>query len=128
MKEVSVEEIAKGNNLIALFDGFEIAGTAGANPEKILAFYYPEEHPTNTGIVPAEDLKFHTSWDWLMSVVEKIEAESGGGRYSVMIKENRCWIELNTHFCVVPAQISDTKIKAVWKAVTEYITFKDRSK
>jgi len=62
------------------------------------------------------DLKYHTSWDWLMPVVEKIESLSGT---TVLIKRIGC--EIIMYGKTISKQTSDTKIEAVWLAVIEFI-------
>lgn len=56
-------------------------------------------------------LKYHTSWDWLMQVVEKIESMG------------HC-VDIYNKVCIIPHLkkcIADTKIKAVYAAVTQFI-------
>src|ERR1044072_3730139 len=76
------EEILKGNKLMAEFMGFTV---------------FHKRYPRNHGIgapeaewkdMIVEKAKYHTSWDWLMPVVEKIEKinhitdEADWGTYS----------------------------------------------
>lgn len=58
------EEILEGNKLIAEFMGCEFGHGfwAGAGD-----YFFPGNTAT------ASELKYHSSWDWLMPVVEKIE-------------------------------------------------------
>lgn len=77
------------------------------------------------GKIHPNDLKYHSSWDWLMPVVEKIEqrfidnqdAESG---FSIRIEAYLCVIE-----GMLGNQISegfeDKKILSVWKAIVDFI-------
>lgn len=58
---MSNEEIIEGNKLIATYFGKGIVSTHGVDLE-----YYGTEH------YPMNQIKFHTSWDWLMPVLEKI--------------------------------------------------------
>lgn len=62
-KTMSEQEILKGNKLIAEFLGIEkkIYGETGIT-------YYIDNIPYQLF-----KLKYHSSWDWLMPVVEKIE-------------------------------------------------------
>ena len=57
------EEIIEGNKLIAEFMGYELAGPG-----------FPSGYFVNNDYFHFENLKFHTSWNWLMPVVEKIES------------------------------------------------------
>ena len=77
------------NKLIAEFMGYDIITEA----EK-------DKFPT---VLTTKDVKYHTSWDWLMPVVEKIEMECEG----------------------VPLQLLDcslySEIGEVYQAVVEFI-------
>lgn len=58
MKE---QEIIEGNKLIAEFMGLE------------WKLHLGRRYLYNHAWIPLENLKYHSSWDWLMPVVEKIE-------------------------------------------------------
>lgn len=72
-------------------------------------------------------LKFHTSWDWLMPVVEKIESL---GNYGVEIRHFSCSIyELSFD----PSDLNiesnfDSKIEAVYNAVVQFIQWYNQNK
>ena len=60
-------------------------------------------------------LKFYSSWDWLMPVVQKIESlgyvftiQGGKAEYGEMISETRCFI-------------AENKRSSTYKAVVEFI-------
>ena len=66
--------------------------------------------------------KFDTSWDWLMPVVEKIEAL----KHRVEISHNGCLIEShkdldNARMNSGIGEIEPTKLKATYKAVVKFI-------
>ena len=64
--------------------------------------------------------KFHTSWDWLMPVVENIENLG----YELIITESRCKINHNTDHSIEEAiniDIIGSKIEATYQAVVEFI-------
>ena len=108
----------KDNKLIAEFMG--AVGTPKYNPtewdvyitgcldvdsddEKAQHFYTPDE------------MKYDTSWDWLMPVVQKIESlgyvftiQGGKAEYGEMISETRCFI-------------AEDKLSSTYKAVVEFI-------
>lgn len=71
----------------------------------------------------AEDLKFHSDWNWLMEVVEKIESLG----YQVVIEKNNCNIVNWEYTQVIDPKFysrvvrSATKIEAVYSAVVEFI-------
>lgn len=75
------------------------------------------------GMLTVSDLKYHSSWDWLMPVVEKISgiAESA---YYTEANENelyaKCGEVMSTHVCV--------SIETLWKRVVEFITWYNKTK
>lgn len=73
------EQIVESNKMIADFMGM------GAQ-------FHLVEHPDTGEYVEAQ---FHSSWDWLMPVVEKIETLKSelGGKYGVYIVSNGCCIQ-----------------------------------
>ncbi len=67
-----------------------------------------------------EELMFHTSWDWLMPVVEKIECthDDKGDCFNVMMEAFECTISgLGLTLCLN----GHTKMDATYKAVVEFI-------
>lgn len=73
-------------------------------------------------------LKFHTSWDWLMPVVEKIESMNDG---NVTIYYKRCEIlyEYDEDTGVYNyGYKGKTKIDAVYGAVTHFIQWYNENK
>lgn len=78
---------------------------------------------------------YHSSWDWLMPVVEKIEKihNDHHGYFGVYISSNQCTIQgtklnlalKNPEYGFVYLSdtnaIFDTKIKSTWFAVVEFI-------
>ena len=107
---MTLEEIIEGNKLIAEFYG-DISGITS----------YPDER-----------YEFHSSWDWLMSVVEKIESimDVYHGRFGVHIVSNDCTIQ-STRFRPdkkIPDPphyfnyiTLDTKIESTWLMVVRFI-------
>jgi hypothetical protein len=71
-------------------------------------------------------LPYHTSWDWLMPVVEKIE---GIGDYHVSIGMFSCYVSEGVFIdeWVHIESDSDSKIKAVWLAVIEFIKWHNQN-
>jgi hypothetical protein len=61
-----------------------------------------------------EDLKYHSSWDWLMPVVEKIENTED---VSVVIENDNAYIQGVFNFSV----FEDTKLKSVYSVVIKFI-------
>jgi len=78
------------------------------------------------GVAPirVDGLKFHTSWDCLMTVVEKIEnLEAGRGVYLVRIEGNYCSISIHdeTEWLICESDLARTRIDAVWQTVIKFI-------
>jgi len=81
--------------------------------------------PKGNEVVPIELMEYHTSWDWLMSVVDKIESDE---RFDVNVLQYGTIISSNTkergHIEIVNnvANISfDSKIDHTYQAVVEFI-------
>ena len=89
------EEIIEGNKLIAEFMGCykDKEESEQYTMDKMHIFY--AKHNSNlcsTRMVALpEDMLYHISWDWLMSVVEKIESTDPLGGI-VMIQQGMCRI------------------------------------
>lgn len=108
-----------GNIEIAIFMGAEITSckTPGIEYEYVFYSGFPlfskgtrslKKYPYS-----AETLEYHTSWDWLMEVVEKIE-EFGGDENEFDIFGN-C-VQLGDK-----SFLGTNKIDAVWKSVIDYL-------
>ena len=90
--------------------------------------YQGIEDPDGNDLLHPSEMKFHSSWDWLMPVVEKIDnirlQDKKGYAQSVdfSIFSNICTIETGgyTSFTICTI-IKDTKIEAVWTACVEFI-------
>lgn len=67
-------------------------------------------------------LQYHSSWDWLMPVVEKIEAIEDSDNYEVDIFGNCCQIGISEN------AIGETKIEATWNAVILFIQWYNQNK
>jgi hypothetical protein len=114
------------------------------NGNKLIAEFLESWY--DTGLEPAyfvknneayglEDLIFHESWDWLMSVVEKIESihDDFHGYFGCHIISNGCTISgtklkpgvVNAYFDQI---YSDTKIQSVWQAVVGFIKWYNKEK
>lgn len=99
------QEILDGNKLIAEFMGYPIS--------KVELGFTSKEAKT-----VMRRLEYHTSWDWLMPVVEKIE-EFG---YAIDICQNDCNIYENNNSGNFLKELNRrTKIEAVYAASIEFI-------
>lgn len=74
----------------------------------------------------AESLHYHDSWDWLMPVVEKIDMILLDDEF-VMISYNRCFID-NFHEGISFEGCGNSRIKATWNCICEYIQWFDEHK
>jgi hypothetical protein len=122
------EEMLEGNKLIAKFMGATNGSIFCQLDEKHLNLDYdtfPQSKQRDDGSMwNINDLKYHTSWNWLMPVVEKIENTTCHEYYgyTMTIWNNCCKIsdenneyEINSHFH------PDSKLLATWGSVVEFI-------
>jgi len=140
MKE---KEILEGNKLIAEFMGATLFLERWRVQDENRK--YTVEQPLANFLLMAknEELKFHTSWDWLMPVVEKIvkyvyeEEEQDGGFGKVIVKhrphprtfgmisqEEKFMVRFNR--CAM--YDADTLIEATWLAVIDFIKWYNQNK
>lgn len=73
------------------------------------------------------DLKYHSSWDWLMPVVEKIESL---GRFSFEIDLNSAHVyemDFDKSELTIEAH-ENSKIASTWLAVVEFINWFNQNK
>jgi hypothetical protein len=100
----------EGNKLIAEF--------MGAKTDTYGRWYYtPRVNNLYFLGDDVKEFKYHSSWDWLMLVVEKIEAIENSDDYEVDIFGNCCQIgTLDEN-----SAVGKTKIEAVWLAVIQFI-------
>ena len=103
------KEILDGNKIIAEFLGInkKVYGETGTT-------YYIDGTPYQFF-----KLKYHSSWDWLMPVVEEIENVLDGD-VSISIKDDSCNINSNYYGISVEGY---TKIESVWIACVKFITW-----
>lgn len=105
------------NKLIAEFMGFVESPTTNK--------YWTKRSSEGFGIGELVDLKFHTDWNWLMEVVEKIESLTD-------INSNGCFMLLesigfNAKFIfddgtrILKDSKGETKFGAVYNACVEFI-------
>lgn len=105
------QEIFEGNRVIAEFLGF------------VEKAYTPDSEKMwcdNRHGLPVGELAFHSSWEWLMPVVEKIEA--------LNIQPTKKVVTIKGNYCVVnggvmghPSFTGISKIEATWKSVIDFI-------
>ena len=109
------------NKLIAEFMGYETDNIEVTMPENFREVYRFESAPSDffsSTLFKLQDCKFHSSWDWLMPVVEKIESLGHG----VTIYRKGCHINNEASFSVNGFKHS-SKIEQTYKAVVEFINW-----
>jgi len=112
------EEIIEGNQLIAEFMGDDFFANLG--------FTYQRPMFKEGRILP-EHCKFHSSWDWLMRAVEKIE--SLGFRFGIALNSVDLYDIISQRFSTTVnvdesygiKNESFKKIESTWLAVVEFI-------
>lgn len=66
-----------------------------------------------------EDMKFHTSWDWLMPVIEKIE----GMGYKFQMCRRRVTIKTDTNEIELFDTKGHSKLDASYESVSKFINW-----
>ena len=108
----------EGNKLIAEFMGYKPFDAFWDKSDN--KKWYSINQLTGNSRNSEDELRFHSSWDWLMPVVEKIEQDQGEG-YNILIEHRNCWIESDG--ITIEGYSTESKIEAVFNAVCEYITW-----
>lgn len=114
------QETIEGNKLIAEFMGKKKSTGFGLN------FRFDTWY---NGIL-LSDLKYHTSWDWLMPVVEKIVHEDSAFRMTIGNVAAICNFESQFEAKAKgegKKYSSTNTIEAVWLAVVEFIKWKNQN-
>ena len=117
----------ENNKLIAEFMGFSTQ--SDAIDERTMAYYVGDiitnadntNNENEDNVFHPDDMKFNSSWDWLMSVVEQIENFG----YEFIIVESRCYVKHNTDHSIKELFHIETigsKIDTTHKAVVEFIS------
>lgn len=122
---LDLNEINSGNKLIAEF--------MGAEPDdKYPTLYFIEPHLNHneTHDFYIGNMRYHTSWDWLMPVVEKIcRVKIGDGIETILYAYPRTFGMLNekgeimVRFNGFFLHESNSLIDATWKGVVEFIKY-----
>lgn len=117
---MNTQEITNGNKLIAEFMGCKIVSNDFIFPDEMKHLYAPSNlYEMEDGIYnfscDVSEIKYHSSWDWLMPVVEKVSNIVG---FKGMDECNETeWYILKRLFDL---RIS-ANITSVWIAVIEFI-------
>lgn len=138
---MNAKEIIKGNKLIAEFMGLKPFNTGDKWALGHNSCHCCEitEEKTMNGF--ASIAKYHSSWDWLMPVVEKIESmfyffnsapfiddemDELSGEYFCVVIQRRT-TNLNLPYFIDITGCSSKK-EATWKAVVEFIKWYNEKK
>ena len=121
------------NKLIAEFMGYKLTPCNNGLAWDIGKSIPSHEHlfPLQGVLHTGNELNFHTSWNWLMPVVEKIESfedENRCAKYNVNMLQ--CWVEIinnDTSEEIVEAE-GINKLQATYHAVIEFIKWYDKNK
>ena len=104
--------IENNRMIIAEFDGWNFLPNGNCWHERF------NDHGQQIEMIPSILSQYHTSWDWLIPVVEKIELLG----YVVIIQQRSCYIQSHdTRSVLSTAQLFDSKIQTVWTAVISFI-------
>lgn len=106
----------ENNKIIAEFLGYELEETMN---EKVFVYAIPTTN-NNTDFFKPNELLFHSDWNWLMKVVEKIESLD----YNFNITSGDA-TALHYHCAIYQTSIyridGTTKIQATYETVIEFI-------
>ena len=114
-------ETKNNNKLIAEFMGYKVM-----EEDKFLAYDYPKGTDLNKVMVDVA-IKYHTDWNWLMPVVEKIESMSHtkGRHYFLAMGQAYVGFEIDRMnvqpFAKWGTSSNYRKKEAVYEAVVEFI-------
>lgn len=120
------KQIIEGNKLIAEFMGASTemmdlqASTIGKTRVPTGRIYFTNRNPDNMHLCLIEDLKYHSSFDWLMPVVQKIESLG----FTVCIFSGCCDIESKTDrptFEKIERGGGQPKILSTWQSCIDFI-------
>ena len=103
----------ENNKLIAEFMGMNY-GDPNDNSVMI------QMTPQGNEVVPINSMEYHSSWEWLMPVVDKIESLG----YEFFIVEDRIKIAHNTDHStetIIDFTLGGSKRDATYQAVVEFI-------
>ena len=131
--------IMKWNKIIAEFMGYKLMPCNNGKAWDIGKSIPSKDHllPIQGVLHTGNELKFYTSWDWLMPVVEKIEMISKYDIQSIYDERSEFMGWYPDIFSMYPKDnicdfLSDlrfkTKLEATYKAVVEFIKWYNQNK
>ena len=79
----------------------------------------------NNEVYTFYQLKYNTSWEWLMPVVEKIENITLGNSYLYSFEMGKDWCTITTNDftpeIIVSKSVANDKKTSIWSCVVEFI-------
>ena len=101
----------EGNKLIAEFMGssFKTYKKGHIRKDTVTVCYFDDGMSPFSGGVSIENLKYHSSWDWLMPVVEKC--------LTISVESE----EYEIHYAFIHNALWSINIKSVFDEVVEFI-------
>ena len=122
-----MENIIENNKIIAEFLDWEFDDLSETFETPFLKLVEPQAFGDEQFSCKLQDfeLEFHSDWNWLMSVVEKIENlqdENNCAIYNVQIEQSFTEIiDNHTSETIIYDIDADSKIEAVYNTVIEFI-------
>jgi hypothetical protein len=126
------KEIIEGNKLIAEFMGYEKTIYSDVFRGELYALDVSKGE-----IYAISQMQYHTSWDWIMPVVEKIESiedcEKNNFQFSIL-SDNECEIfgkyidYQHPRFSYLNCVKENSKIKSVYKTAIDFIKWYNENK
>ena len=113
-----MENIIENNKIIAEFLDWEFDDLSETFETPFLKLVEPQAFGDEQFSCKLQDfeLEFHSDWNWLMEVVEKIESLG----YRIEIVKHICRIYLSNKETIIISE-NTPKIEAVYNAVVEFI-------
>lgn len=118
MTDMEQSQIFEGNKLLAVFMGFK-----PFEDSRYGTMYSPPK-----GGPSILWLQYHTSWDWIMQVVEKMESLHYW--VNICLKEctvTDCNVSSFPEIVNIGKDEADTKIEAVWLAVVAFVKWYNKT-
>lgn len=120
-----MEQITQNNKLLAEFMGAKYNKDVSFNIEKN-DLWLPKHGICNFQLASTgKRLKYHCDWNWLMEVLEKIEAIENN-RFEVEIRKNYCEIYDTLDDNSLIDEIGDSKIDVLCKSCIKFVKWWNR--
>ena len=124
------KQVFEGNKLITQFMGYRLAkcnnGLAWSSPFKLVIEDVFNIHGRLFKEDVSDYLKFHSSWNWLMRAVEKVDSILPDDAY-IHIEYNRCWLDVPEGGLSIDC-MGNSRLEATFSAVIEFIHWYNRNK